>query len=163
MCREKLEDDAMKRKPYDKNASMFANGLGLRAGVTALTFTVVAMVGFCIGRFAEINAVTPSLEAGRTMAYVTLAMASVINIMSARSFTKSLFTIGFKSNPLLSGAICLSLSLIACTALVPGLREVFYCVPLSAVHWLIMIALALVPFVVVEVKKLIIRGRYGHI
>lgn len=93
------------------------------------------------------------------MAYVTLAWASVVNIMNVRSFNKSLFTIGLMSNKLLTGGIVLSLALITLTATVPGIREVFNCVPLSATHWLIMIAMAITPFILIETLKVFIRRK----
>jgi Ca2+-transporting ATPase len=94
-----------------------------------------------------------------TMAYVTLAMASVINIMNVRSFHYSLFTIGFTSNPLLFGGICLSFTLIGVTALVPGIREAFHCVPLSLNHWFWILGMGSSPFFVIEIKKLFIRRK----
>jgi len=86
-------------------------------------------------------------------------MASVINIMNVRSFNESLFTIGFASNPLLFGGICLSLTLIAITTLVPGVRDAFYCVPLSLNHWLIIIGMGVSPFIVIETMKVFIRRK----
>jgi magnesium-transporting ATPase (P-type) len=158
MCREKLEEDAMKRKPIGKNVSVFAYGMGIRTAIAAVTFTIVSMIGYYIGAFVQIAPdIIPSHEVGRTMAYVTLAYASVVNIFNVRSFNKSLFTIGFASNRLLFGGICLSFTLIAVTALVPGVRDAFYCVPLSLNHWLVMLGMATSPFFVMEIKKIFIR------
>jgi hypothetical protein len=41
--------------------------------------------------------------------------------------------------------------------MVPGVREVFYCVPISAEHWGIIAAFALVPFILMELVKAGIR------
>ena len=157
MCREQLEDDAMQRKPIPKSKSIFAYGLGLRTAVAAIVFIIVSMIGYYVGANVSFGGITPSHEVGRTMAYVTLAWASVINIMNVRSFNKSLFTIGFTSNRLLFGGICLSLSLVAITALVPGVRDIFRCVPISIYHWLIIIGMSSLPFFVIELKKLFMR------
>jgi len=158
MCREPLEDEAMKRKPIPKGTSVFAYGLWSRTLVVATLFTIVALLGYYIGAFVNLSdAIEPSHEVGRTMAYVTLAWASVINIMNVRSFNKSLFTIGFMSNKLLFGGICLSLTLVTLTATVPGIREVFHCVPVSMSHWLIMVVLGLTPLALVEPWKFFIR------
>ena len=157
MCREALEDDAMSRKPIPKQKSIFAYGLRTSTIVAALVFTVVSMIGYYIGSTVAIGGIAPSHEVGRTMAYVTLAWASVVNILNVRSFNKSLFTIGFTSNPLLFGGICLSLTLVAVTALVPGIRDIFRCVPMSGYHWLIIVGMAACPFFVIELKKLLMR------
>ena len=159
MCREKLEDDAMRRKPIPKHKSVFAYGLRTSTLLAAAVFTIVSMIGYYLGSTVAMGGITPSHEAGRTMAYVTLAMASVVNILNVRSFNKSLFTIGFTSNPLLFGGICLSLSLVAATALVPGVRDVFRCVPLSGYHWLIILGMSISPFFVMELKKLFMKKR----
>ncbi|MCL2089545.1 MAG: cation-translocating P-type ATPase [Oscillospiraceae bacterium] len=159
MCRERLEPDAMKRKPISKKASVFAFGMGTRTVVAAVVFTIVSMLGYYIGSNFAIGNIAPSEAVGMTMAYITLAGASVINILNVRSFNKSLITIGFTSNKLLFGGICLSLSLVAATALVPGIREVFHCSPLSLFHWLIMIFMAISPIIVVETMKWFIRRK----
>ncbi|MCL2664357.1 MAG: cation-translocating P-type ATPase [Defluviitaleaceae bacterium] len=154
MCREKLEPDGMKRRPIPKTKSVFAYGLGMRTAVAAVIFIAVSMFGYYLGSFVEIHPdIVPSPEAGRTMAYVTLAFASVVNIMNVRSFNKSLFEIGFLSNRLLFGGICLSISLVVFTAATPVIRDIFYCVPLSPAHWAVMAALGLVPFAVIELVK----------
>ena len=158
MCREPLEDDAMRRKPIPKGTSVFAYGLWPRTLVVATLFTIVALLGYYIGRFVHVSdMIEPSHEVGRTMAYVTLAWASVINIMNVRSFNKSLFTIGLMSNKLLFGGICLSLTLVTLTATVPVIREAFHCVPLSLTHWIIMVIFGLTPLALVEPWKFFLR------
>lgn len=158
MCREPIEEGAMKRKPISKDASVFAHGMAWRVAVMAVVFTILAMTSYYIGSFVVISdAITPSHEVGRTMAYVTLALASIVNIMNVRSFHESIFRIGFFSNPLLFGGICFSLTLTILTAMVPGVREVFYCVPISAEHWGIIAVFALVPFILMELVKAGIR------
>ncbi|MCL2816494.1 MAG: cation-translocating P-type ATPase, partial [Oscillospiraceae bacterium] len=160
MCREALEEDAMKRKPVGKTASIFADGLGMRITVVAALFAVISLIGYYIGSFVKISdAIIPSHEVGMTMAYVIVAWSSVINIFNVRSFRKSIFTLGFTSNRLLFFGICFSLALIAFTALIPGVRDIFYCVPVSLTHWLVMIGLSLTPIIVVELQKLFFRNK----
>ena len=155
MCREKLEDDAMKKKPIGKNVNIFAFGIGVRTAIVATVLTCITMLGYFIGSHANISSsVAPSPEVGQTMAYVTLALASIINILNVRSFNKSLFTIGITSNRLLFSGACLSITLIAITALVPGIREAFYCAPMSLSHWLITLGMSISPLVVIELIKL---------
>ncbi|MCL2153776.1 MAG: cation-translocating P-type ATPase [Oscillospiraceae bacterium] len=158
MCRENLDNDAMKRKPIGKHESIFAFGLRSRVVVSAVVFTAASMLGYYVGAFVQLHPdFIPSHELGRTMAYVILAYASVVNIFNVRSFSKSLFTIGFTSNKLLFGGILLSFSLIAVSALIPGVQGVFHCVPASLNHWLVILGLASSPFFVIELKKLFIR------
>jgi magnesium-transporting ATPase (P-type) len=157
MCREPIEAGAMKRKPIYKDASVFAHGMGWRVALMGVWFTALAMTAYYLGSSVTIAGFTPSHEAGRTMAYVTLAWASVVNIMNVRSFNESIFKIGFTSNPLLFGGICLSLSLVAITAAAPGIQDVFHNVPLTSTHWAIMACLAITPFIIMEAVKFFIR------
>jgi len=163
VCKEAMEDEAMKRKPINKNASVFADGLGMRITVVAAVFAIVSLIGYYIGRFVFISdTINPSHEVGMTMAYVIIGWSSVVNIFNVRSFNKSIFTIGLTSNKLLFSGICFSLALVFATATVPGIRDIFYCSPISFKHWLIMIGLSLTPIIVVELQKLFIRHRIGN-
>ena len=158
MCREPLEKNGMKRKPIPKDNGIFADGMGLRIIVMGVWFTLLAMTAYYIGSFVVVaDGFLPSHEIGRTMAYVTLGWASVVNIMNVRSFRESIFTIGFASNRLLFGGICLSLSLIAITAGAPVIRDVFHAVPVSGLHWLIMVGLGITPFILMEIIKVFVR------
>ena len=160
VCREPMEEEAMKRKPIVKNASVFADGLGMRIAVVAALFAVISLVGFYIGKFVAISdTIAPSHEVGQTMAYVIVGWSSVVNILNVRSFNKSIFTIGFTSNMLLLCGVCFSVALVAATALVPVLMEIFYCVSVSLNHWLIMIGLSITPLFVVELQKVYLRSR----
>jgi len=153
MCREPLEDEAMKRKPISKDKSVFAFGMGTRIIIVAVLFTILAMTGYFIGSQVSFGGIEASHDVGRTMAYVTLGWASVVNIINVRSFKKSIFTIGLMSSKLLTCGICLSLTLMAVTAGVPGIREVFHCVPVSPMHWLIMAGMGITPLLLIEILK----------
>jgi len=158
MCREAMEADAMLRKPLNKKANIFSAGLGTRIAIVAVLFTIISLVGFFIGSFVTLSgSIAPSQAVGKTMAYVIIGWSSVINILNVRSFRESLFKIGITSNRLLFYGVCLSLVLVGLTAMLPGLREVFYCVPLSFNHWLVAIGLSLSPLPVVELVKLASR------
>ncbi|MCL2742014.1 MAG: cation-translocating P-type ATPase [Oscillospiraceae bacterium] len=168
LCREPMEKDIMRRGPIDKNASVFAGGLGMRIAVVAAVFAVASIVGYYIGSFVSLHPdFPPSHELGVTMAYVAVGWTSVMNILNVRSFKQSIFKIGLTTNRLLFFGVCFSTALIIGTAMLPPsitnhhglLVNIFHCVPLSAYHWLILIGLAISPVVVVESQKAFIRGR----
>jgi len=168
VCREPLEDDAMKRKPINKNASIFADGLGMRIAVVATVFAVSSLIGYYIGRFIQLHPdFLPSHEIGMTMAYVAVGWSSVVNILNVRSFNKSLFKIGIMSNRILFYAVCFSLTLVFITAILPATRlnyhgnlvNIFHCVPMSLNHWFILIILSISPIIVVELQKFFIRRK----
>jgi len=159
MCREP-DNDGMKRQPIRRDASIFADGLAVKIGIMVATFTVISLLAFYLGRFVNLSSrITPSQGVGITMAFVVIGWSSVVNILSARSSRESLFTIGFTSNKPLFFALLLSLILLTAVAALPGLMDVFYCVPLSWLHWLIMIVLSLIPLLVAELEKSLIRKK----
>ena len=161
ICKEPMEEDAMRRKPVKKNASIFADGLIGRIVVVAVVFAVSSLLGYYIGRFVQISSsILPSHEVGMTMAYVAVGWTSVINILNVRSFNKSIFKIGLMSNKLLFYGVCFSIALVFVTAIIPPnitdygyTMNIFHCVPISLNHWLILIGLALTPIIVVETQK----------
>ena len=159
MCREE-DRGGMKRDPVPKDAGLFAGGLALKIGVMVTVFTVISLIGYYIGRFVALPGdIAPSPEVGITMAFVVIGWSSIVNIYNARSNTKSIFTIGFLSNKPLFFASLFSLGLIAAVAAVPVLMNIFYCVPVSPSHWLIMIGLSIVPLIVGELQKLFLRRK----
>ena len=158
--KEPPEDDIMRRPPAEIGGSIFAGGLGKRTGLMSLVLTIVTLVAFYIGKFIMPGSTDPIYAhmVGQTMAFIINAWSSVVNSFNIRSYKKSLFTIGFKSNRMLSYGILGSIALTAVVATVPLLSTVFRCVPLSASHWLILIGLALVPLVVGEIHKIFMRA-----
>ena len=160
VCREKAEDDAMNAPPVKPGSSIYANGLFAKIVTMAVLFAVIGLLGFYIGKFVPIsNTVAPSPAVGQTMAFVIIGWSSVINIFNVRSNMKSIFTIGFTSNPLLFAGICFSVAFIALIALAPPLMNMFYCVPLGIEHWIVMIAFSVSPLALGEIQKLTNRRR----
>jgi len=159
ICREP-DRTAMQRQPVKKNASIFSNGLGWKIAAMAAVFTVISLVGFYLGKYVVLsNTVEPSHAVGQTMAFVIVGWSSIVNILNVRSNRTSIFKLGLTSNRPLFYALCFSFLLVAATAGVPGLMDVFYCVPLSVNHWLIMIVLSFVPLAVGELQKIYFRRR----
>jgi len=162
MCREPAEKDVMSQKPVKKDESIFARGVAARITLYGAVFAVVSLIGYYIGAFVALpGSAAPSHEVGRTMAYLVIGWSSVVNIFNVRSFKQSIFTIGFTTNRLLFAGICFSLATLGLTAAVPGLREIFYCVPVSLNHWLIMIGLSITPLIAGEIQKAFIRMKTG--
>jgi len=159
MCREPAEIDAMKRKPIKKNESIFADGVATRIVLYGAIFAIVSLVAYYIGAHVQVyKGIKASHEIGMTMAYIVIGWSSVVNILNVRSFNLSIFKIGLTTNKLLFAGICFSFVALGLTAIVPGLRDVFYCVPVSLYHWLIMAALSLTPLIVGEIHKVFVRA-----
>ncbi|MCL2888340.1 MAG: cation-translocating P-type ATPase [Elusimicrobia bacterium] len=163
LSREMAEDDLMERKPVPPGTSLFAGGFARRIIVMAATFMVGTLTGFFIGKFVSVDAVVgPSTQVGQTMAFLTLGFCSVINIFNVRSSGKSIFKLGWMSNKPLFWSAMLSFAILFLVAIVPPVARVFYLVPLSSVHWLIVILLSMIPLVVVELQKYYLRAASGN-
>ena len=160
MCREPAEKDAMMQKPVKKDESIFARGVSQRIFIYGSVFAIVALVAYFVGAELSLHdRFKPSHEIGMTMAYMVIGWSSVVNIFNVRSFSQSIFKLGFTSNRLLFAGICFSLVSLWLTAVVPGLRDVFYCVPVSLNHWFVMISLSIAPLVVGEIHKVFVRRK----
>ena len=90
------------------------------------------------------------------MAFTTLVLSQLFNCFNARSDRVSAFHHLF-TNPLLWGAIGLSLVLQVLVVYVPVLNRAFDTTPLSAIDWLACAALASAVLWAAELRKLL-RG-----
>jgi magnesium-transporting ATPase (P-type) len=92
----------------------------------------------------------------RTMAFTTLVLAQLFNCFNARSDRVSAFHHLF-TNPLLWGAIALSLALQLAVVQLPFLSGAFDTTPLAAGDWLLCFGLASMVLWAAEAKKLLQR------
>ncbi len=144
---EAVENDVMQRKPKPRGESIFAQGLGLRVGLQGAMFAILTLIGFNMGWNS-----TGEIEAGRTMAFLVLALSQVCHAFNMRS-NHSLLTIGFFTNKYLNGAAFLSIVLVALVALIPAVANAFGLVPLNSDLYLLAAGLAVVPILVLEISK----------
>lgn len=143
---EAVEKDVMEKKPKPKNEGIFAHGLGVRIVLQGAMFAALTLGAFYIG-YSQAG-----IEAGRTMAFIVLALSQVVHSFNTRS-NHSLFKIGFFGNKYLNGAAALSVVIVALTALVPPVAMVFGLSILAPKMYLIALGLSLVPLVVLEIAK----------
>jgi potassium/sodium efflux P-type ATPase len=90
----------------------------------------------------------------RTMAFTTLVLAQLFNCFNARSDRTSAFRQLF-TNPLLWGAIGISVLLQVAVVQIPFLNESFGTTPLAVTDWLVCVGLASVVLWADEAKKLV--------
>jgi magnesium-transporting ATPase (P-type) len=149
-------DDVMHRPPR-KLTDRVINGemwfgifwVGLVMAIVTLVALDLRLAGGLLGGSGDI------LEA-RTLAFTTLVLAQLFNCFNARSDRTSAFRNLF-TNPLLWGAIGLSLVLQVAVVQLPFLNNAFGTTPLGINDWLICVALASVVLWADEGKKLLDR------
>ncbi|MGH9116520.1 MAG: cation-translocating P-type ATPase [Acidimicrobiales bacterium] len=99
---------------------------------------------------------TGTLEEARTAGFTVLVLAQLFNCFNSRSERVSAFHHLF-ANPLLWGAVALSLVLQVLVVYVPFLNRAFETAPLSAGQWGLCLAMASSVLWADEVKKLVVR------
>ena len=111
-------------------------------------FAALTLIGFKIGETAM-----GSLEGGQTMAFMILSLCQIVQAFNMRT-EHSLFRIGIFSNRTLNLAALCSTLLVALVLFTP-VGVAFGLVTLTWDLYLIGLGLILVPFVVMEIAKLI--------
>ena len=150
LAAEPAEGDVMRRPPRSPAENAFARGLWqhvvwvglLMAGVTLTTQTWAYHHGS--GHW-------------QTMTFTVLALSQMGHVLAIRSERASLFTMGIGSNPLLLGAVALTVTLQLGTIYLPGAAAVFKTQPLDSRELLACLLLSTVVFCAVEGEKWLIR------
>ena len=161
------DKDVMKKKPRDPEESFFAEGAGLRAIIGGLLIGLLTLAVFYYGLgdygystgFSKIPA--DALSHARTMSFVVLALSQLFYSLSIRNSSKSIWRIGVFSNKYLIAAILLGAVLQFGLISVPFLARAFNLYSLSLQDWSLLLVLALIPMLVNELIKIIIKYKNG--
>lgn len=157
--REKGEPGIMKMPPRPKGEPIINKSMLVQIFVQAVSIFVCVAVAFLIpltrnnGFFfsSDIEALTGA----RTVAFATLILAELLRAFAARSERMSVFKIGLFTNKLMNTSVGLSLVMLLAVIYIPGLNKIFDNIMLNPKAWLVIIPLALIPFTVSEIFKLI--------
>ena len=101
-------------------------------------------------------------EDADTLAFVTLVVAELFRAYAARSEWIPLFKLGPFTNRWMQWAFLSSLLILLLVVYVPPLRPVFNTLPLTLPMWAIILPLSLVPFLLVEGRKVFLSLRKGR-
>ncbi len=151
---EAVEKDVMDRKPKPKSEGIFAHGLGVRVVLQGCMFAALTLLGFYLGW-----EMTGELAGGQTLAFMILALSQVVQAFNMRS-EHSLFKIGPFGNRNLNLAALASTALVSLVLFVPPVSAAFKLIALPWELYLIGLGLSFVPFVVMELCKLL--GLISH-
>ena len=152
LANERAEPNVMQRPPRPPNESMFAHGMGQH-----IVWVGLAIAAVCVPLQAW------AWHAGnshwQTMIFTVLCFSRLAQCISIRSENHSVFTIGFWSNPLLMGAVLLTVALHLATIYVPALNPIFKTEPLDVAELTLCFAVSTIVFFTVEIEKWLIRRR----
>jgi len=101
-------------------------------------------------------------EHARNLTLMLMVLFGNIHALSARSETRSLFTISFFANPLLVLAVPLAQGLHIAAMYLPGLSGVLSLVPVTLAEWGTLAGVALLLLAVEEGHKAIVRARLAR-
>ena len=151
---EKEEPGIMDRPPRPTSRPLIDRSMALGLLLQGIAITVVTLLAFWMG-----SSVFGSVEAARTMAFVTLSGCQVLRAYTNRSERASVFSLGVFSNQWMQYAALSSTVLMLAVVYVPGINTVFNAIPLSPAQWARLAPLLVLPAVVDELAKLALRAR----
>ena len=150
------ERNIMKRPPRDPKESLFAGGMGLQ----------IVWVGLLIGLGAIAvfgsDYQNSGLAHGRTMVFFTLTAFQMFNVLAMRSERDPLWRIGFFSNPMLMGAVLLTLIFQLAITYSPFLARIFHTTPLTGPELATCIVVASTAYFALETEKWLRYRRGGE-
>ena len=144
-------DDIMNQKPI-KVGTLFEKGLITRVIFHGIIISIITLIAYYIGY-------QDTQEAGTTMAFITLSLSQIIHSLNQHSSTISFFSKRHARNWYLYGAMILSLVILLLLVFIPPVAQFLSLQVPNKNEWLVIISLSLVPLVVVELYKLIIKIR----
>ncbi len=149
---EPAESDTMRRPPRAPRESLFARGMGRHIIWVGLLMGLLSLgVGYGYWRAGNPN--------WQTMAFTTLTLSQMANVLAIRSERQSLFQMGLLSNRALLGAVSLTVILQLALVYVPFLESVFRTTALSAADFGLTVGVSALIFLAVEIEKWYFRRR----
>ncbi len=144
------EAGVMRRPPRRPTETVFARGL----------WQHVLWIGLLMGGvslFSEAWALHLGPARWQSVPFTVLALSQLGHVLAIRSERDSIFRQGLRSNLPLLGAVVLTVGLQLATLYLPAFRRVFQTAPLTLFELSVCLALSTVPFIAVEIEKLLIR------
>jgi len=148
---EKTDPKVMHQPPKPVNQNFFNRSLAFHMALEGTLMGAVTLLAFALGRHV-LGLGGDDLPLGRTMAFTVLSFVEVLHANNMRS-QRSLLRIGPFSSRHMNFANLLCLGLQAAVVSFPFLCDIFGTVPLNRTHWLVVIALSLVPTAAMELEK----------
>jgi Ca2+-transporting ATPase len=149
---EKGEPDIMARPPRPTAEPILNPSMRLSLALQAVAITSASLLAFWLGQH-----VFASVDAARTMAFVTLSGCQLARAYTNRSERASVFAIGMFSNRWMQYAVLSSVALLLAVIYIPFISTVFNVVPLGLQAWAYLLPLILLPAVVDEIAKIFLR------
>ncbi len=146
---EATDKSLLDEKPRDPSVGILNKAFFFKILLQGALIAVVVMIAYYIG--LDVSPVAAS-----TYAFATLTLARLFHGFNCRT-EKSIFRVGFSSNPFSLLAFFAGVVLLGIVLLVPPLQGLFSVVSLDAMALLTITGLAIIPTVLVQMYKLIFK------
>jgi Ca2+-transporting ATPase len=149
---EPAEDDVMDRPPRSASETIFGGGTTMFIGVFGLAMSLITLgVGWWMW-----NADDPAWQ---SVLFTVLIFAQLGLALEVRSESRSLFTIGLRTNPAMLGAVAIGIIAHLAILYVPFLQTVFGTVSLDLTHFATATIGAVALMALVEIYKTVLRAQ----
>ena len=145
--------DLMKRPPRRPEARLLDGGRLLAIGGEGLMLGLIALGAFSYSLYG----LHQELDQSRTVAFTVMVVAQLVHVFNCRSERLSLFQLGVGTNRALVWAFLLSLGVQVAVLTIPEVAPIFKVASLPIEGWVLMGAMGLLPFVIMESIKLLRR------
>jgi Ca2+-transporting ATPase len=145
--------DLMKQPPRRPEARLLDGGTLLAIGAQGLMLGAISLGAFAYSLYG----LNQDVEQARTVAFTVLVITQLAHAFNCRSERWSLFQVGLWTNRplLLAGSLSLGIQVVVLT--VPAVATIFKVVPLPIEDWVLMGAMGVLPFFIMELTKAVRR------
>lgn len=135
------------KHPPTKKGTLFEKSMVANIAYYGALLTLLSFSAYFVG-------LQTSYETAITMTFITLCLSQIVHAMNQHSNTISFFSKEQQKNKMLFLAMLASVTMLMIIIFVPALSQFFSIVELTAMQWLTVIGLSLVPLIVSEIIKL---------
>lgn len=157
---EPKEPGIMTRPPRDPNQPILTGVL-----IERIFMVSFLMLAGAYGVFLWELDRTESIMAARTAAVNVFVMVELFYLFNCRSLEHSMFYVGVFSNPWIWVGVTTMTILQLLLTYVPVMNRLFHTVPIDGAAWVLVLAVALIGYAVVEVETWLRKQwkKYGHV
>ncbi|MBM4125897.1 MAG: cation-translocating P-type ATPase [Nitrospira sp.] len=146
--------DLMKRPPRRPDAQLLDRSRLWSIGGEGLMLGLIALGAFSYSLYG----LHQDLDQARTVAFTVMVVAQLVHAFNCRSERWSVFQLGMGTNHALLLAFFLSLAVQIAVLIVPFAQPIFKVVPVPMEDWVLIGAMGTLPFVVMEIVKMLRRS-----
>ncbi len=150
---EKGDKDIMSLKPRSPKEPILNKRTLITIIIQSIAMTAVVLAVYIFALKVD----NMGIEIARTYAFATLICAQLFQAYSSRSQRNTIFKLGIFTNKSLGWATLISFVSLLGVVYLPMLQPIFKTVPLNANEWMMIIFMSIIPLIIGETYKVIVR------